>query len=87
MKAAFKRFLKLFLGWALVLLGVIGWFLPFLPGTPFVFLGVALLSAQSEWVRHRMESLRLRFPREAARLQRLKEELFAKFKREHPSDD
>lgn len=83
--AVFNRYCKLILGWALVLLGVIGWLLPILPGTPFIILGLAVLSSQSEWIRNKIESLRARFPRQAAKLQTLKDSLAAKINREGTS--
>ena len=84
MKAFFKRFFKLALGWVLLLLGIAGLFLPILQGMLFIFLGVALLSTQSEWVRRGLEALRARFPRQAAKLQRMKEDILRKFQRHHP---
>jgi len=85
MKAFFKRFFKLALGWALLLLGIAGLFLPILQGMLFIFLGVALLSTQSEWVRRGLESLRARFPRQAAKLQWLKRGLLRRFRRRRSS--
>jgi uncharacterized membrane protein YbaN (DUF454 family) len=85
MKAFFKRFFKLALGWGLLLLGIVGLFLPILQGMLLIFLGVALLSTQSEWVRRGLESLRARFPRQAAKLRRLKENLLGRFRRRRPS--
>jgi uncharacterized membrane protein YbaN (DUF454 family) len=85
MKAALSRLFKLILGWLLIFLGIIGWFLPIVPGTLLIFLGLALLSAQSEWVRDKIESFRVRFPRQAARMHSLKESLISKFKKEEPS--
>lgn len=85
MKATLTRFMKVIAGWALVFVGVIGWFLPIVPGTLFIFLGLAILSAQSEWVRNKIELLKVRFPRQAARLHDLKEGLISKIKKEEPS--
>ncbi|MGH7831572.1 MAG: PGPGW domain-containing protein [Candidatus Binatia bacterium] len=81
MKAVIKRFCKLLLGWVLLLLGIGGLFLPLLQGVLFIFLGVALLSSESEWVRRGLEALKNRFPRQAARLQRLRNRLLVKFRR------
>ena len=78
MKATFYRVLKLLSGWTLVFLGVIGWFIPVVPGTLFIILGFALISAQSEWVRNLIDSLSLRFPRQAAKLRAIKEGLLSK---------
>lgn len=81
MKATLNRYCKLIVGWALVSLGIIGWLLPILPGTPFIVLGVAILSAQSEWLRNRIATLKIRFPRQTAKLQALKESLFSKIRK------
>jgi len=81
MKAKLHRFCKLIAGWALVSLGLAGWLLPIIPGTPFIVLGLAILSAQSEWARKILDSLKVRFPRQAAKLRALKEGLAAKIRR------
>lgn len=83
MKATFHRYIKIISGWLLVALGVIGWVLPILPGTLFVVLGFTILSTQSEWVKRMIASLMLRYPRQAAKLQRLKENLISKFRKEN----
>lgn len=77
--ASIKRFLKLVAGWVLVSLGVAGWFTPVLPGTPLIFLGLALLSSQSEWVRNKIQSLKVRYPRQASKFEAIKEGLMSKF--------
>ena len=86
MKATLNRLFKLAFGWCLVFLGIIGWLTPILPGTIFIVLGLAILSSQSEWVRGKIESLieflRVRFPRQASRLQALKEGLISKTRKE-----
>lgn len=81
MKSKFNRYCKMTVGWALVSLGIIGWLLPILPGTPFIVLGLAILSAESEWLRNKIEALKMRFPRQTARLQLLKESLAAKLRK------
>jgi len=75
------RLLKLIAGWTLVVLGVIGWLMVILPGTPFIVLGLAVLSSQSPWVRKKVESARLRFPRLAARLEAIKDGMASRLKR------
>ena len=82
MKATINRYYKLALGWFLVFLGIIGWLLPIVPGTPFILLGLAILSAQSEWLRDKIESLKLRFPNQTARLRALKEYLASRVRKE-----
>jgi len=78
MKTTFYSLMKLISGWTLVFLGVIGWFIPVVPGTIFIFLGFALISSQSEWVRNLIDSLSLRFPRQAAKLRAIKEGLLSR---------
>jgi len=81
MKSKFNRYCKLTVGGVLVSLGIIGWLLPILPGTPFIVLGLAILSAESEWLRNKIEALKTRFPRQTAKLQALKESLAAKLRK------
>ena len=81
MKATFHRFCKLTAGWVLLLLGILGWLLPIVPGTPFIILGLAILSSQSEWLRNKIQSLKRRFPRQVARLRLLRQTITAKIRR------
>ena len=81
MKTMVHRYCKLTLGWVLVSLGIIGWLLPIVPGTPFMLLGVAILSTQSDCLRNKIDSLKARFPRQIAGLRMLKENLAAKIRR------
>lgn len=81
MKARLHRICKLVVGWLLIFLGIVGWLLPVVPGTPFIVLGLAILSAQSEGIRNKIESLKLRFPRQTTKLRLVKESLAAKIRR------
>jgi hypothetical protein len=45
------RGLRLCAGWALLLLGIVGLFLPVLQGLLFIVSGLALLSADVQWAR------------------------------------
>ena len=47
---------KRMLSYACLLTGVIGLLLPFVPGIPFVILGISLLN-RDDWLRKRAESL------------------------------
>jgi len=49
-------------GWALVVLGVAGFFLPVLPGVLFVLIGFALLSAKHHWARRWFYKMGDRYP-------------------------
>jgi uncharacterized membrane protein YbaN (DUF454 family) len=39
-------------GWVLLILGVAGLVLPFLPGTPLLIAGLVMLSAEHRWARN-----------------------------------
>ena len=59
-----KRILKISLGILLILLGLIGLFLPILQGILFLLLGTLILSSESKRVRRLMALLRLRYPKQ-----------------------
>ncbi len=50
------------LGWALILLGIIGLFVPILQGVLLILLGLLVLSRESQWAHRRLNTLRQRFP-------------------------
>ena len=51
------RVLRIFAGWTLLLLGILGLFLPVLQGFLFIASGLALLSADVQWARRLREKL------------------------------
>ncbi len=59
-----KRILKISLGILLILLGLIGLFLPILQGILFLLLGTLILSSESKRVRRLMALIRLRYPKQ-----------------------
>jgi uncharacterized protein (TIGR02611 family) len=63
---AFKRLAINIVGWAFVLLGVLGLFLPVLQGVLFILIGLLILSSEYHWARRLLERLKRRFPRLAA---------------------
>ena len=63
MTAQLRRIAILILAWIFILLGIAGLFLPFLQGFLFLFIGVLLLSRESEIVRRQLERLRERYPK------------------------
>ncbi|HSD34874.1 MAG TPA: PGPGW domain-containing protein [Alphaproteobacteria bacterium] len=63
MAAQLRRIAILIVGWLFILLGVVGLFLPFLQGILFLFIGVLLLSRESEIVRRQVDRLRARHPK------------------------
>lgn len=75
MERQIRRILLLGLGWALILFGVIGLFLPVLQGILFILLGLYVLSRESVAARRVFERVRARYPRIEARMHRLKDSL------------
>ena len=63
------------LGWVLILLGVVGLFLPILQGGLMLALGFALLSIGSQTIHLWMRSLMGRWPKIWRRLERLRRKL------------
>lgn len=64
-----KRVVKLVLGWAFVLLGIVGIFLPILQGILFLVIGLSLLSSESKTARKILSYLKNRYPREYEKMQ------------------
>ncbi len=49
-------------GWAFILLGIVGLFLPILQGILFLMVGLTFLSAEYVWAHRLLAHLRMRFP-------------------------
>lgn len=77
MRGSLQRVAMLILGWALIVLGIAGLFLPFLQGILLLVAGVWVLSRESAWVRRRLDRLRARYPRLAEVEDRAKTRLHA----------
>lgn len=75
MKKTIQRILVLILGWALVILGVIGLFVPILQGVLFLLLGLWILSHESHWAHRCLLKLRLRFPAADRKLKDLQKKI------------
>ena len=75
------RITLLILGWFMVLLGIIGIFLPILQGFAFIFIGLVMLSIASERVHNWLETLLRRSPTIQQRYQGLRHRLHLKFSR------
>jgi uncharacterized membrane protein YbaN (DUF454 family) len=58
-----KRALILIAGWAFILLGIVGLFLPVLQGILFLLIGLVILSSEYAWAHHLLTKLRERFPK------------------------
>jgi hypothetical protein len=55
------------LGWTFLVLGILGFFLPFLQGILFTLIGLYLLSKTSPWAKRLLDRLRERYPKMAAK--------------------
>lgn len=73
MTQAVKRVLVLITGWAFILLGIAGLFLPVLQGVLFLMIGLVLLSSEYVWAHHLLHKLRTRFPKLGAAADRASE--------------
>lgn len=68
-----KRIMVLIVGWAFILLGIAGLFLPVLQGILFLLIGLVILSSEYVWAHHLLRRLRERFPGVAQQAERAKE--------------
>jgi hypothetical protein len=57
-----QRFAIVAVGWIFILGGIVGLFIPVLPGGLLIFAGALMLSPQSTWLRRALEKYRARFP-------------------------
>ena len=62
MNAAAKKVLVLVVGWAFILLGIAGLFLPILQGILFLLIGLIILSSEYVWAHKLLTRLKARFP-------------------------
>lgn len=69
------------LGWTLVILGIIGLFVPFLQGFVFLALGLSILSYHSIFIHQKLINLRERFPALAERCDRARKRFADRFRR------
>ena len=61
MRPVLKRAAVLIIGWAFILLGIVGLFLPILQGILFLLIGLIILSSEYVWAHHLLLRLR-RYP-------------------------
>lgn len=62
-KANLKRGALFVAGWAFIILGILGLFLPILQGILFILIGLVILSSVSPWADRLLQRIRKRFPR------------------------
>ena len=73
MKAQVKRVALLVVGWAFILLGIAGLFLPVLQGILFLLIGLFILSSEYVWAHKLLHKLKLRFPHMAEHFEHAKQ--------------
>lgn len=71
-KKRLKRIGLLILGWAFILLGIAGLFLPILQGVLFILIGLLILSSEYVWAHNLLQKLRRRFPKIAGHMDNAK---------------
>ena len=64
-----KRLAFIVAGWVLLMLGVVGLFLPILPGVLLMVVALAILSIEYAWARRWMSTLLHHFPAAEKKLQ------------------
>ena len=69
------RMTKIVAGVSLLVLGVVGLFLPILQGVLFLFLGLAVLATENRHAREVVETLKRRHPGPWKRVEKLKERI------------
>lgn len=72
MRARLKKIGIQVVGWAFIVLGIAGLFLPVLQGILFLLIGLFILSTQYAWAGRLLDRLRERFPRIAEQFDRAK---------------
>jgi hypothetical protein len=61
-QARVKKIVLLLLAWSLIVLGVIGLFLPIVQGVLFLIVGLLILSSEYVWAHKLLQKIRARFP-------------------------
>ena len=60
--ATMKKILVLLAGWAFIVIGIIGLFLPVIQGVLCLMIGLIILSTEYHWARRLLERITKRFP-------------------------
>ena len=60
-----KRWLRIGIGFGLMLVGLLGWILPIVPGWAFMIPGLMLLGREFHWARRTLQWLKDRIPKKS----------------------
>jgi len=63
MKQVIKKYYKLVIGYTLIVLGILGLFLPFLQGILFLAIGAIILSKESPTFHKLKEKIKAKYPK------------------------
>ena len=80
MKVIVKRVLVYIIGWAFLLLGLVGLFLPILQGVLFILIGLLILSKESKMARALLVRFQQRYPKQYRKMHEFKERLKKRFR-------
>lgn len=72
-QARLKRIGVIIVGWAFIVLGLIGLVLPILQGVLFLLVGLLILSTEYVWAHNLLHKLLMRFPKIASQMNRARE--------------
>jgi uncharacterized membrane protein YbaN (DUF454 family) len=72
-KLRLRRIGVIVVGWAFIVLGIAGLFLPVLQGILFLLIGLLILSTEYVWAHNLLHKLRTRFPAIAKHMDRARE--------------
>ena len=81
-----KKALILVAGWAFIVLGFVGLFVPIMQGVLFLLIGLTILSGEYVWAHHLLTKLRARFPRIAVFSDRAQGKATAWMRRMYPPE-
>ena len=73
MKRRLKKWIALVAGWAFLILGVIGLFLPVLQGILFIVIVLVILSTEHVWAHQLLKRARAKFPHVASHVDHAKQ--------------
>ncbi|MDR6224988.1 DUF454 family protein [Desmospora profundinema] len=65
-----KRWIYRFIGWFLLILGILGMVLPVLHGFTFFVIGLLILSKSSPWARRLLQKVETRYPKLAEQVEK-----------------
>jgi len=76
-----KKIGILIAGWVLIILGILGLFLPILQGVLFIMVGMAILSSRSDIIKRFLNYLQKRYPEHHRRVMIWRERVMNWFKK------